>query len=210
LTVTDSNGASSNETIAIDVLPEEGELILTGDLAQFLICLLPLLLILFLMVLILILLRNRRRDWLRDRLREAGIEIVGPREASKPVKGPVGPTSKVPERPRILDLIPAKRPAKGPSALPVRPKPVPKAAATRPLMPPRAESVGASSRAVPLKLEPTPPPPPTRGREMIKVTLECPFCGGIFKEHVDKDAMKKGALENIVCPECGRKGEIIS
>ncbi len=210
LTVTDSNGASSNETIAIDVLPEEGELILTGDLAQFLICLLPLLLILFLMVLILILLRNRRRDRLRDRLREAGIEIVGPKEASKPVKGPVGPTSKVPERPRILDLIPAKRPAKGPSALPVRPKPVPKAAATRPLMPPRAESVGASSRAVPLKLEPTPPPPPTRGREMIKVTLECPFCGGIFKEHVDKDAMKKGALENIVCPECGRKGEIIS
>ncbi|MCU0798387.1 MAG: PKD domain-containing protein [Candidatus Thermoplasmatota archaeon] len=210
LTVTDSKGASSNVSITIDVLPEDGDLIQTGDLAQFLICLLPLLLIVFLIVIILILLRKSRMYRLRERLKEAGIEIVGPKDASRPLPGPTGKVGKVPDRQRVLDLVPAKRPAKVPSTLPVRPKPVPKTPLARPSPPPRAEAKMASTRAIPLVLEPTPPPSPPRGREMIKVTLECPFCGGIFKEHVDKDAMKKGALENIVCPECGRKGEIIS
>ncbi len=210
LTVTDSKGASSNETVSIDVLPEETGLIQTGDLMQFLICLLPLLLLVFLTVIILILLRNRRRDRLRERLMDAGIEIVGPKETSKTVPGPTGPVNKGPVRPKVLDLVPTKRPIKGPSHVPVRPKALPKAAIKRPSPPTKAESQVASPRAIPLDLEPNPPPQPPRGREMIKVTLECPFCGGIFKAHVDKEAMKKGALENIVCPECGRKGEIIS
>jgi uncharacterized Zn-finger protein len=45
--------------------------------------------------------------------------------------------------------------------------------------------------------------------DTVKVTLECPFCGSVFKERVEKEAMKKGALENVVCPHCGRKGDII-
>jgi hypothetical protein len=210
LTVTDSKGASSNETVSIDVLPEEAGLIQTGDLIQFLICLLPLLLMLFFTVIILILLRNRRRDRLKERLMDAGIEIVGPRETSKPVQSPNGPVIKGPVRPTVLDLVPTKRPIKGPSQVSVRPKALPKATVKKPSSPPRAGSQVTSTRAVPLNLEPNPPPSPPRGREMIKVTLECPFCGGIFKEHVDKEAMMKGALENVVCPECGRKGDIIS
>ncbi|MFW3145367.1 MAG: PKD domain-containing protein [Thermoplasmatota archaeon] len=191
LTVRDTSGSTGSDSVTLDFVDDGNGVTSNQGLTSFLLFIAPVVLFVLILILIILFVGRGRKRKLETRLRKIGVMVDEEgRVHSVPTDGRHGGFPSEGARPKVHDLVQVS--GSGPN---------------EPSREDETSSKSAAEEKSTSRVKKAPPIPGT-GEQMLKVVLECPYCGESFKEQVKGSVIRNNRPFTVTCPHCGESGDI--